>query len=291
MLSEDLIRSLSQGENGTYIFDFSTIPSSKYEQLLRSLQHFAKSKIVTIGFNTDTLTQLQQSKSIKNYPQQVQSSIALNKSHFISNILELLVYILPRSTKLMELNLSTLNFRQNQLIKLFEAIKLCKSLKTIKFNDIPIGNDGLRSLLKMASPDQISSISVLDCQLTDNVTDAIVEFINRKKSQTYDGIASFEVSNKEFSEECCLEISEALKKKMNSANPAASPEVMKLRQENQQLKAELARLRQSVNAVQYNERVYVIGKNASQFVQFLRGIDQTLNHLEEQKKMINEMIG
>ena len=142
MLSPEVVRQLGDGTGAEYQFDFSKIPSEFYEPVLRTLQHFAQKKIESIGFNCDSLAKAEQlslisttqlnsaqnsTPSNKKLPVIIANSIAKKKSHYISNIIELLCYVLPRSTRIKELTLSNLNIRKDYMQKLIGCLSKSKS--------------------------------------------------------------------------------------------------------------------------------------------------------------------
>ena len=53
--------------------------------------------------------------------------------------------------------------------------------------------------------------------------------------------------------------------------------------ENAQLRKELSELRSSLNAVKYNDTVFVVGKGAEEFVNYISDIEAKIKNLEDQK--------
>lgn len=337
MLSDQNIRQLADGTDSNYQFDFSKIQAEFYEPLLRTLQHFAKKKIQCIGFSCDSLAQLERTQLISStnpnsqnkLPVLVSNSIAKNKSHYISNIVELLYYVFPRSTRIKELTLSNLNIRKGYFVRLINGIAQSKSLEKISFNKIPIGEELLRMILTTLDPNKIQSLTFNYCGITSKSVNDILLFIQKKDSNNKNGISSFQISKAEISEKEQTLIQEALQnpsafnnlspisntnKTISSnhssqqipANQANSPfstplispihtkytqaqiesEMAQIRayeSENAQLRKELMDLRNSLHAVQFNENVFIVGKGAEEFVNYISGIEPRIKELEAQK--------
>jgi hypothetical protein len=57
-------------------------------------------------------------------------------------------------------------------------------------------------------------------------------------------------------------------------------ELANLERENQELKIALDRLRQSVSAIEFKKGVFIVGKGASEFMEFLAEIEKKIQQLE-----------
>lgn len=213
MLSEEEIRQLANGTGTIYHFDFSKISGDKYESLLRTLQHFAKKKVESIGFSCDELFKAQQkSLSGQQMPIYVINSIAKTKSHYVRNIVELLCLILPRSTRLKEVVLSNLNIKKDYLSRIIDAMSHSPSLENINLSRIQIGDNSFRLMLQNLDPNQIRSINISYCGITKNCVDDIISFIRKKDERITKngGISNFTISKSEIPEEDQKRIQEAL---------------------------------------------------------------------------------
>jgi hypothetical protein len=320
MLSDDQVRSLADGEGRVYHFDLSKIPNEFYEPLLRTLQHFAQKNIESLGFSCDDLLRAeQQSLSGKPMPVSVLNSIIKTKSRAVHNVVELIAYILPRSTRLLELVLSRLDLDRNYRSRVITALSRSVSLEAIYFSRIQLGADGLRALLSTVDPNQIRSITLSSCGITSECTPDILNFIRMKNVQLAKngGIQVFEVSRPQLPVGDSRSIAEALGREIPSvgrempsvgreipslAREMPSPirstktqvkkrqfeqqaereiaELQELEAENAALKAELSRLRKSIDAVEFKEDVYIVGKGAEAFVAFVAEIEAKLDQLE-----------
>lgn len=213
MLSEEEIRQLANGIGAIYHFDFSKISGDKYESLLRTLQHFAKKKVESIGFSCDELFKAQQkSLSGQQIPIYVINSIAKTKSHYVRNIVELLCLVLPRSTRLKEVVLSNLNIKKDYLARIIDAMSHSPSLESINLSRIQIGDNSFRLMLQNLDPNQIKSINISYCGITKNCVDDIINFIRKKDERITKngGISSFTISKSEIPEEDQKRIQETL---------------------------------------------------------------------------------
>ncbi|KAK8881501.1 hypothetical protein M9Y10_004237 [Tritrichomonas musculus] len=350
MLSPEVVRQLGDGTGADYQFDFSKIPAEFYEPILRTLQHFAQKQIQSIGFNCDSMAKAEQmtlvsSSSVastnKKLPVIIANSIAKNKSHYISNIIELLCYVLPRSTRIKELTLSNMNIRRDYMQKLITALSKSKSLETINLVKIPIGNELMHLMMTTLDPNIIKSIKINYCGITSSSTSDIIQFIQKKQINNLNGIQYFEITKTEIPEEDQILIQNALQQSsqqnnyinfnipspnINSGSPksqtlkndnnlnsgsqrlspisvlspinsnyASSQKFLKEKKnneiaqikayenENAQLRKELAELRSSLNAVKYNDNVFIVGKGAEEFVNYISDIEAKIKNFEDQK--------
>lgn len=314
MLSDDIVRQLANGEGGIYHFDLSVIANEFYEPLLRTLQHFAQKKVDSLGFTCDELQRAEQ-RALAGHqmPVNVLNSIAKTKSHYIRNVVELVVHVLPRSTRIREITLSNLSIRKDQWLRIATAMGRSTSLHNINLTRIQIGNDGLQALLTSLDPNQIETISISYCGLSDASLVDIIAFIEKKNDDIAKGggIRVFSVSKTEFNDDSRRQISEALgtyvatpkkpspkkiaEKQKRSQQKAFQrdkeiEELKQLEQENLNLKQELLDLRQSVDAVQYNDDVFIVGKNAEHFIQFITEVESKIKALEAQKEANGGML-
>lgn len=214
MLSEQEIRALSGGTGNTFLFDLSVISSDQYESLFRTLEHFAKKQIAKLGFSCDELFRAEQ-KALggRPIPLHILNSIAKTRSNYTRNIVELLSFILPRSTRLLEVKLSYLSIRKEHLIRLINAFGQSTTLENISFSKVLLGDALLDLLLQTLDPNQIKSITIQYCGITRKSMPKIIEFIQRKdpKLSTNGGLVNFTISQTEITAEDQRTINEAIK--------------------------------------------------------------------------------
>lgn len=303
MLSDSAIRELANGKGSTYIFDLSDIDAQFYEPLFRTLQHFIPKNVDSIGFTCDHLLEARRNANSGNsIPESITKSIMKNRRHYIQNVVELLSHVILRSTRLKSIKLSNLELKVDQIIRIAQSISKSVSVDSLALSRIALGDDGLKVLLKTIDSNQIRSLSLLFCQLTTKSTLPILNFI-RSRTVRGAGISKIDVSAQEFPQNDIVKIQQALKvsgsnspvKKTGSQSNLVQKESKEgryeaLLKENRKLKEELERLKSSVNTVQYNEKVFVVGKGAEQFVRFLNEIGPKLQLLEEQKSNITSLI-
>ena len=177
MLSEEELRKLANGEGGAYHFDLSNIQGDYYERLLKSLQTYALKKIDSLGFTCDELAR---TKGWTQTPIAVLNSIACVKFHFMRNIVALLCHVLPRTQSLKELTLSNVSFKKEHWERLVAAISRSTTLERLNISHVPIGVDGLRLLVQEMDPNQIRSVSIAHCRITEDNVNDIIAFIYRK---------------------------------------------------------------------------------------------------------------
>ncbi|OHT06330.1 hypothetical protein TRFO_25599 [Tritrichomonas foetus] len=225
MISHEEIRAIADGKGSVYHFDLSKISGDYYEPLLKTLQHFAKKNIESLGFNCDELFHAEQKLLIgKPMPVNVLNSIAKTKSHYIRNVVELVCHVIPRSTTLLEITLSNLNIKKDYISRIISAFSHSPSLETINLVKIPLGDESFRVLLKYIDPNQIKNITIMYCGITEVSLKDILDFIYRKDENVTKngGIENFVISRAEISQNGQNKIQEALKNKSvfrNEINP------------------------------------------------------------------------
>lgn len=299
MLSEEVLRNLANGEGGAYHFDLSNIQADFYEPLLKTLQTYALKKIDSLGFTCDEQAR---TKGWTQTPVAVLNSIACVKFHFTRNIVALLSYVLPRTASLRELTLSNMTFKKEHWERLVAGISRSTTLQRLNLSHVPIGVDGMRLLVQEMDPNQIRSVSIAHCQITEENVDDIIAFIYRKDDMIAKGggISEFDVENSEISEAGKKKIADALyqvtawkqmikdafaKEQERLAQEQFTKEELKsLQAENKQLLEELELLKARFSAVQYSDTVFVIGKGAQEFVQFIRALEEKVITYERIKR-------
>lgn len=299
---------------GVYHFDFSIISCEYYEPLFRSLKDFMRSNVVSIGFNCDELRRVEKNKLAgEMIPVTVLNSIAKKrKTNLVQNIIELVSHVLKRKTYIKEVVFSNLHMKPEQVSRAVIALGQCKTLESVVLKYVPLQDTGLNALLNELNPNQVKSITLYGCSLTALSTDRIVDFIGSRTGSG--GIESFNVSKIEFDSKSRTRIAEALGITLNEVSQhsrdirqsppnqmsktlpegisvkARNPqqeELERLRYENVALKEQLKSLRESIDAVQYSENVFIVGKNAEDFVRFLNSVESKISKLEEKKREMN----
>lgn len=320
MLTDDVVRQLANGEGSVYHFDLSKISSEFYEPLLKTLQYFAIKKVDSLGFTCDELAHAQQrAVTGKQMPIAVLNSIAKTKSSYMRNVVELLCHVLPRSTRLVEITLSNLTIRKDHWLRVVSALARSTTLESINLSKCRIGVEGTKVLLKELDPNQIRALTITYCGVSEENLPDILDFIGRKDPNIAHegGIQLLKVSRAEISDEGQKRIRAALgqpetpikklspqKGSPRKASPHRSPvrraspvreaapmtkekreiaELKALEKENRELKEELARIRKEIDAVEYNENVYIVGKGAEEFVAFISNIEQRIERLQAMK--------
>ncbi|EAY12716.1 hypothetical protein TVAG_117380 [Trichomonas vaginalis G3] len=319
MLDRDTLRALSGNSQdpGRYHFDLSKINKQENRPFFNTLQKFAIKNIVSLGFSAEELKKAESKAVAGNaLPPEVSNSIAVaHKKTYIKNIVTLIQYLLKegRITNIHEIVLNALPLTQDQITEL--AISYSTSnLESIVFQNIPLGDGGLNTILAYLDPNRIKAVTFHRCNLSPAATSKILTFISKRTSDQ--GIKEFNVSKVEFSQEDRNRIAEALKNQgqadapTNDSQRKASPskssprksspkkkqptlspegqELQKLREENAALREQLKNLRDTVDAVQYNENVFVVGKGAEEFIKFLNTVESKIAKLEE-KKSFNDI--
>ena len=298
MLSEEELRKLANGEGGAYHFDLSNIQGDYYERLLKSLQTYALKKIDSLGFTCDELAR---TKGWTQTPIAVLNSIACVKFHFMRNIVALLCHVLPRTQSLKELTLSNVSFKKEHWERLVAAISRSTTLERLNISHVPIGVDGLRLLVQEMDPNQIRSVSIAHCRITEDNVNDIIAFIYRKDDMIAKsgGIEEFDVSASEISESGKKKIADALhqvtawkqmikdafekEQERKMLEQSERKELKELEADHKVLMEEFTTLKEKVNAVQYSDTVFVIGNGALEFVKFIRSLEDKITKFEKIK--------
>lgn len=301
MLSEGVLRQLSKNHNGTFMFDFSTINADQYEPLFRTLQRFCLKNVDSVGFSCDELAKFQgRTLEGNDLPPYVLSSIAKKKIHYIRNTVELLCYVVQKSTRLNEVQFSNLTLRTEHLQRLSTAFGKSKALKSLVFSRVGMGDEGIRALLTSLDPNTLESITIVKCGITGACTEDILQFIARRREVGV-GLKAFEVSQSEIVDADRRRIQAALTGiplSPSSRGPAPSGDsdsdgsfvgdrqerIAQLRAENKSLKEQIRALKEMVNAVKFGDSVFVVGKGAPEFVMYLNDVEQRLVTLDRTRR-------
>lgn len=325
MLSEATLKQLSvTTEDSKYDFDLSTIDVSLYEPLFRTLQHFAKKNIVSLGFNCSQLWKFKEHHPINSsincsMPSYIETSIANNKSHYSRNIIELLSFVIPRSTTLQEIRLSNILFKREHIERLATVIASSRSIKTLVFYQLELGDEKVRALLNILNPNTLWHISLIRCYITGAITNDILRFIQRR-TDAKNGIQSFEVSSSEFSNSDKRKIQAALgienqtienekigeKEQYKTFTNNNIPEltevnddieascdipdtiedtkrkelIRSIQQENESLEEEIKSLKDMINAKQLGDSIFAVGPGSDEFVKYLNRLENNLIELD-----------
>ena len=304
MLNIDTLKKIADptDESGRYIFDLSSISTDYYEPLLKTLQKFAQKNVVSLGFTCEELRKAERKRVTGQlFPQKVLQSIAKRKTHYVRNVVELLCHILPKRTNLREIVISSMSLKPEFISRLATAFSQSDTLESIVFSYVNLMDSGLETILTQVSPNRLKSLTFFNCSLSPASTNKILAFLSKKN--TDGSLQEFIVSKTEFSDEDRRRIFDALgvdipepkpvsrAKKLSTKRKAGlSPEEIELehlREENANLRNQLRTLRESVNAVQYSENVFVVGKGAEEFIKFLKTVESKISKLEEKKENLN----
>lgn len=298
MLSESVLRQISNNSGASFDFDFSYISSEYYEPLFRTLQRYAVNNIDSLGFNCDEQAKYE-SLVVKGspLPKKIATSIARTKTNYIRNMIELICYVVPKSNRIRELKFSNILIPRESFERISSSFEKSKSLKSINFSRVLLENDGLQIILNHLDPNNLLTLSFVKCRLNDDVADSIIQFIMKKKSLS-EGLKSFEVSPEEFSEFARQRIAEAVagafrnSQKRQISQPQSefyseSEEdekqsierqrtLSQLKAENRSLKDQIKALKEMMNAVKFGDSMFVVGQGAPDFVMYLNDVEQRL---------------
>lgn len=301
MLSGEVLRSLSTGHGKEYCFDFSQIPSDRYESLFTTLQKFAINSVTKLGFNCDTLKNFPDPSKL---PHKVAGSIAKKKSNYIKNMVELLYHIVPKS-RITEIVIGNLTLFPEQLGRLASSFSRSPVLKSITFYGVTVGDDGIQIFLKTLNPNKIERLVFNDCDLTSGSVDTILAFISRR-NVTSGGIQSFDISGNSIPENDLQAVEQALYNKEVSLSPnkaatVGTPrryskdlnyndpyleEIAKLKEENQMLKNQIKALSEMKVSAELQGSIFVVGTGGPQFVTYLGELEDKLIEIDRNSRFV-----
>jgi hypothetical protein len=185
-----------------------------------------------------------------------------------------------------------LTFQSDHLTRVVTALSRSTSLRIVHFAQIRLGDEGVLTLLHGLDPNQIETISLAGCGVSHASLGEILAFIGRKdpRLSRSDGIKTIDISMPSLSEPDQRAITDALgirapnretRKRIEAlARKREMAELQKLDTENRELKITFDKLLQSVPAVAFKEDVFIVGKGASEFVEFLTEIERKIGQLE-----------
>jgi hypothetical protein len=306
LLSDEVLRQLSTGSDGQYFFDFSQIHRDHYEPLFRTLQRFALKGVDMIGFSCNRLADCQSDDSP--LPSAVISSIAQTKIHYARNMVELLCYVVPKSSRLSAVHFSNLTIRREHLERLSSAFGKSRVLRSLHFSRVELQDDGFRALLLALNPNTLESVEIVKAGLRATAMEDILRFIGRRV-RIGSGLRAFEVSPSEIPDSDRRRIAVAVSGRSRSPSQTAhrparllesepEPEalsddsefdvakidrqgrIIQLREENRMLADQIKALKEMVDAVKINDSVFVVGRGAPDFVMYLNDIEQRLVALD-----------
>lgn len=312
MLSADALRQLSQGSNNDYIFDFSLIPSDRYETLFRTLQKFCLNNVDLLGFSCDAISNYAGANA--HLPTDIMHSIAKNKKSYIRNMVELLCYCVPKSPKITELQFSHLLIAGEYLSRMAGSFSRSKSLKRIIICDCNLDDAGAESLFKFLDPNKIELITIENSNISGQIIPEAINFVQRK-SVPNGGIMEINLNGNQISQSDLLKLNQALHPLSKQSIPSQSipkpfidevspedlsdeasfpdnhenaiqAEIAALKSENQMLRNQIKALREMKASSENNGSIFVVGTGAPQFVSYLGEVEEKLLAIDQNTKFM-----
>lgn len=310
MLSNEFLRQIARGTNNEYVFDFSIISSENYEPLFRTLQKFCINNVDSLGFSCDAITSY--ANNPNKMPTDILKSIAKNKKSYIRNMVELLCYCVPKSSKITELVFSNLQIAYEYLARMSGSFARSKSLIRIVFRNCSIDNPGIEAMFRSLDPNKIESITIQNCNLTNQIIPSAIAFAQRKSVQE-GGITTINLDGNNLAQSDLLRLNQALsplpKKTVQSiprpfldevapeefSDEASFPdsnmnavqaEIAALKSENQMLRNQIKALREMKASSEMNGSIFVVGTGAPQFVSYLGEVEEKLLSIDQNTKFM-----
>ena len=307
MLSQEVIRELSTGGEKEYIFDFSLVPSERYEQLFRTLQKFCVSpNVEIIGFNCDAITQ---HKGDARLPPEIAGSVAKRKKSYVRNIVELLCFCVPKSKYITKICFSNLTFSHEYFTRLCKSFSNSNSLKHFIVKQCSIQDSSVDSLFRLFDPNKIETVILNNCSLSSSVITSAVAFARRKTVPQDEGIKIISLTGNEIPSSELQKVENALhptqekpeliRKPVRQEEPAVEEyenetpeaegyrlEIESLRNENQMLRNQIKALREMKASAELNGSIFVVGTGSPQFVSYLSEIEEKLLEIDQNTRFM-----
>lgn len=176
MLSRDELRRLSTGSGGSFIFDLSKIRHTHYEPLMKGLENFGIHMVYKLTFNVDLNKNFSKAAELKPV---ITYSIATVVPKYFKRLVLLLKRMLAESTILKEVHFEGIKIPKKELESISHVLTKPSSLELIEFKDIPIPDKDVSALFRSFGSSKIPDIVFTNCEITDESTDAIVEYLNK----------------------------------------------------------------------------------------------------------------
>ena len=175
---------LGEGNEEHCNFDFSKLPSSKYEPFFNTLPNFLYKKVQSITFTNEFL--YLNNKNDINSEIIVNESIFKNRNKFIPFLIKILIAVIPKTLKLTKIEFNFFEIPSKMLQQLFNVISQSKTLKSLKFFNIKMKEDYFKDLINKISPYQYEEIIFNNCSLSSLSFSSIISFLCRKPKKNDD---------------------------------------------------------------------------------------------------------
>ena len=194
------------------------------------------------------------------------------------DVASLLDRVFKGSKKLRTLRLCGLPFSSSDLEKIAQAISKSYSLKNLHLEDIDIGDDALRDLLKTVRPNQFETVVIRDCGITDDCADAIIAYATGNNSE----VVTFTVEGDEFTRG--QEVQDRIDEVCDHVDTLADADKARqaIEEENEKLRKRIASLRNMANALVSRDGTFVVGTRRHEFQKKLDDILRELEQIEDE---------
>ncbi|OHT16118.1 hypothetical protein TRFO_13444 [Tritrichomonas foetus] len=182
-LNSTELKQIGKIEGECYKFDLSRISNEKFENLLKTINTIGVNKATGFGFNTDLLTKTNQraqhtekngtrgdklaQKKLHQLPVALSSSVILRKKSAIRDLCSQISKILPKSETLEFLKLRSIPIKVADVELLSQGIFESGTLRTLRFCDVPLGDDGFERLARALRKQSVINLQLRKCKLTD----------------------------------------------------------------------------------------------------------------------------
>lgn len=280
MLSIGQLRSISGGKNSEFEFDLSIIPADMFKSLASAISNIGYKFItkLTISCKSSEDIDVDAVRSDR-----VLNSISMSVENYFAKLCNSIVEMIIKSEILESVTIMNVIARGKDLHKLTMSLGQSRSIRKIKFVDVCMNNSTVQRCLNDISQNKISSLSFRKCGLNDDVVPYFIEFINMNKKLFGNAMIShLDLSENNISQESYNRIELAIGSEFNKklfTSDDIETQINELKEENEELRVQIERLKSLIREVRENDALFVLGDGAVALIEKMRGIDERITHL------------
>ena len=313
---------LCHGDMAHCTYDLSVLSIDDYDGFFNTLPQLVYKKVKSLRFCNDYAAKLESpgyeasDSEVRDY----EYSIKNQKPGYSSYIAKIVSQVLPRTKLLTHLEFDRIPFNGESFRAIADAVKRSYRIKSVSFANTRVNDDDFVYFLRTVSPYKLDNISFVNCQISEKVYDTVREFLSRQPAKddnkkdgewrlatlnlderliTSENVTSETNKTQEKSVERNVRLGNSSEGQKSKAELAVE-NIMKVaaqvkpasptndpRQQNENLKRELNELLTGIQAIKYNDDVYLIGEGALAALNDIRAAEETVKNFEELHGPIN----
>lgn len=191
---------LGSGDEERCEYDFSILPYEDYNKFFYALPNILYKRLKSVHFTCSFFYDYRRDgRHSRKRELVIADSIFYHRPKYIRYLIKILSQVLPKSKTLVELEISDIKINPKLLDKLFTAIGNSPQIKSIKFSEVPIGDELFKKLLSHLTPIQIESLNLNNTSLTPKSLRNVNKFIERKSAAgNANSIKNIEITQDDF---------------------------------------------------------------------------------------------